>query len=138
MRKQWVSTIEPPALTRQCGLAGINRSTVDASHLAAKPDSSKSRDNKTQAARQRGRIALRLTCTSQTHRQQGGNMNKLIENFANAAALLGVLLTIGSGLARLLDMYHLGSFQTMTVFNGGMGLMLIGIVGKLHTLKRAP
>ena len=65
-------------------------------------------------------------------------MIKLIENIANAAALLGIALTVGSGLARLLGMYYVGSLQTMTVFTGGMGLMLIGIVGKLHTLKRVP
>ncbi len=65
-------------------------------------------------------------------------MNKLIENIATAAAVLGVVLSIGAGFARLLGMYHLGGFETSTVFNGGMGLMLIGIVGKLHTLKRAP
>ena len=64
-------------------------------------------------------------------------MNKLIENMATAAAVLGVAVTAGSGLARLLGMYHLGSFPTITVFNGGMGLMLIGIVGKLHALKSA-
>ncbi|TCV81049.1 hypothetical protein [Sulfurirhabdus autotrophica] len=63
-------------------------------------------------------------------------MSKLIENIATTVAFLGVALTIGSGLARLFGMYHLGGLQTMTVFNGGMGLMLIGIVGKLHTLKR--
>lgn len=62
-------------------------------------------------------------------------MNKLIENLATATALLGVVLAIGSGLARLLGMYYMGDFQTMTTFTGGMGLMLIGIVGKLHTLK---
>ena len=65
-------------------------------------------------------------------------MNKLIDNIATVAAVLGVTLTVGSGLARLLGIYHLDGFQTMTVFNGGTGLMLIGIVGKLHTLKRAP
>lgn len=63
-------------------------------------------------------------------------MNKLIGNLATAAAILGVALTIGAGLARLLGAYHLGGFQSMTVFNGGMGLMLIGIVGQLHVLKR--
>lgn len=63
-------------------------------------------------------------------------MNKLIENISTIVAFLGVALTIGSGLARLFGMYHLGGFQTMTVFNGGMGLMLIGIVGKLHALQR--
>lgn len=38
MRKQWVSTIEPLALTRQCELAGVNRSTVYAPQIEAKPD----------------------------------------------------------------------------------------------------
>ena len=64
-------------------------------------------------------------------------MNKLIENIATAAAVLGAALTIGSGLARLLGMFYFSGFQTMTLFNGGMGLVLIGIVGKLHTLKSA-
>ncbi len=37
-RKQWVSISGTPALTRQCELAGINRTTVYAPHKAAKPD----------------------------------------------------------------------------------------------------
>jgi putative transposase len=37
-RKQWVSTNEPLTLARQCELTGINRSTVYAPHMAAKPD----------------------------------------------------------------------------------------------------
>lgn len=65
-------------------------------------------------------------------------MNKLIENTATVAAVLGVVLTLVSGITRLLGNYYLGSFAAMTLFNGGMGLMLIGIVGQLHTLKRAP
>jgi hypothetical protein len=65
-------------------------------------------------------------------------MNKLVDYIATASAILGVTLTIGSGLARMLGMFYLGNFQIMTVFNGGMGLMLIGIVGRLYTLKRAP
>jgi len=65
-------------------------------------------------------------------------MNKLIGNIATAAAVLGVALAIVSGLARLLGYFYLGNFAAMTVFNGGMGLMLIGIVGQLYTLKRAP
>jgi hypothetical protein len=62
-------------------------------------------------------------------------MNKLIKNIATVVAVLGVALTAGSGLARLLGMFHVGSYQTITVFNGGMGLMLIGIVGILLTIK---
>lgn len=38
IRKQWVSTKEPLALTRQCALAGINRTTVYAPRLAYTPD----------------------------------------------------------------------------------------------------
>lgn len=64
-------------------------------------------------------------------------MKKMIENMAALAAALGVILTIGSGLARLLGMFYIGGFQTMTIFSGGMGLMLIGIVGKLYELKRS-
>ena len=37
-RRQWVSTVEPLALTRQCELAGVNRSTVYAPQMAANPD----------------------------------------------------------------------------------------------------
>lgn len=37
-RRPWVGTNEPLALTRQCELAGVNRSTVYAPDLAAKPD----------------------------------------------------------------------------------------------------
>ena len=38
MRRQWVSPTEPLALTRQCELTGVARSTVYAPGLAAKPD----------------------------------------------------------------------------------------------------
>ena len=38
IRKQWVSTKEPLALTRQCALAGINRTKVYAPRLASIPD----------------------------------------------------------------------------------------------------
>ena len=38
MRRQWVSPTEPLALTRQCELTGVARSTVYAPRLAAKPD----------------------------------------------------------------------------------------------------
>ncbi len=38
MRKQWVSAIEPLALTRQCELTGVARSTVYAAKPVIKPD----------------------------------------------------------------------------------------------------
>jgi len=38
VRKQWVGTIEPLTLTRQCELTGVARSTVYVPQLAAEPD----------------------------------------------------------------------------------------------------
>jgi len=38
VRKQWVSTIEPLALIRQCALTGVARSTVYAPQLTTEPD----------------------------------------------------------------------------------------------------
>lgn len=64
-------------------------------------------------------------------------MKNLIKNSAAAIAALGVVLTVVSGLARLMGIYYFGHFQAMTVFTGGMGLMLIGIVGQLHVLTQA-
>ena len=37
-RRSWIDTTEPLALTRQCELANVNRTTVYAPHVAAQPD----------------------------------------------------------------------------------------------------
>ena len=61
-------------------------------------------------------------------------MDKIISLGGNIVALAGVLLTATAGVARILSHYHLGCFEVMTLFVGGMGLMLIGCVAKLHSL----
>jgi len=38
VRKQWIGSIEPLALTRQCELTGVARSTVCAPPIATEPD----------------------------------------------------------------------------------------------------
>jgi hypothetical protein len=58
----------------------------------------------------------------------------MIENLGNVAAITGVVLCAVSGVARLAGAYHLGGYQAMTLFTGGMGLMLMGALGKLHVL----
>ncbi|MBI5751613.1 MAG: hypothetical protein HZA59_05645 [Hydrogenophilales bacterium] len=65
----------------------------------------------------------------------GENMNKLIANGGCAVGVLGVLLTVASGVWRITGHYHLAGFETMTLFVGGMGLMLIGCFAKLHLLS---
>jgi hypothetical protein len=62
-------------------------------------------------------------------------MNKLFEIVGNAAAVLGVLLCLGSGLARLADTWYVVGFQSMVLFNVGIGLMVMGCLAKLHLLS---
>lgn len=62
-------------------------------------------------------------------------MDKMVSLGGNIVALAGVLLTAAAGAARILGLYHLGGFEVMTLFVGGMGLMLIGCVVKLHSLS---
>jgi len=64
-------------------------------------------------------------------------MNNFIELISTYTALLGVALLVGSGLARIMGMYHIGSFEAEAVFSGGMGMLLISIVGRLHLMKKA-
>ena len=66
-------------------------------------------------------------------------MDKIIALVGNIAGLAGVLLTVTASVARVLNHYHLGGFEVMTLFVGGMGLMLMGCFAKLCVLthKRA-
>ena len=61
-------------------------------------------------------------------------MDKIIALGSNAVGLAGVLLTVAAGVARVISHYHLFGFEVMTLFVGGMGLMLIGCLAKLHIL----
>lgn len=62
-------------------------------------------------------------------------MNKLIANGALGVGILGVLLTTIAGIWRITGHFHLAGFESMTLFVGGMGLMLIGCFAKLHLLS---
>jgi len=59
-------------------------------------------------------------------------MNKLIANGGFAVGALGVLLTAAAGIWRITGHYHLAGFESMTLFVGGMGLILIGCFTKLY------
>ncbi len=61
-------------------------------------------------------------------------MNKLIEIVGNVVAVLGVLICLGSGVARLGESWYVAGFQTMVLFNVGIGLMVMGCLAKLHVL----
>jgi hypothetical protein len=61
-------------------------------------------------------------------------MNKLILWVGHAASALGILVCLGSGLARLADSWYVAGFQAMVLFNVGVGLMVMGCLAKLHLL----
>lgn len=52
-----------------------------------------------------------------------------------AAGALGMLICAVSGIARVAGHYHIGGFEAMTLFNGGVGLMVAGCLFKLHALQ---
>jgi len=69
-------------------------------------------------------------------KQEETDMDKIIAQGGNIVGLAGVLLTAVAGGARVLGHFYLGGFESMTVFLGGMGVMLIGCVAMLHGLSR--
>jgi len=63
-------------------------------------------------------------------------MDKIIVQGGNVVGLAGVLLTAVAGGARVMGHFYLGGFEAMTLFVGGMGLMLMGCVALLHLLTK--
>jgi hypothetical protein len=61
-------------------------------------------------------------------------MKNLIETIGNIVAIVGIALIVVAIGIRATGGYYLAGFQLMTLLNAGMGLILIGIFGKLHVL----
>lgn len=61
-------------------------------------------------------------------------MKRLLQLGGDGAALLGVVVCLASGLARIAGGYYLLGFELMTLFTGGMGLMLAACLAKLQLL----
>ena len=54
---------------------------------------------------------------------------------ANIVAMIGVVVCGVSGLARLLGNYHLLGYDAITLFTGGMALMVFSALIKLHIIE---
>lgn len=65
-------------------------------------------------------------------------MNQAVAWLGNAAAVVGVFLCAVAGLWRLGGNYWLGGMDSMTVFVGGIGLMVFACLAKLHLLTAPP
>jgi len=55
--------------------------------------------------------------------------------FANIVALIGVAICGVAGLTRLLDSHHLVGFEAITLFTGGIALMVFAALIKLHIIE---
>lgn len=63
-------------------------------------------------------------------------MNHAISVLGNIAGTIGVFLCLAAGLIRLLGNYHILGYELRTLFLGGIALMVMACLTKLHLLTR--
>ena len=61
-------------------------------------------------------------------------MGKILGLLGNVAGVTGIILCILAGVSRLFGSYHLLGFESVTLFIGGMALMVMSCLVKLHQL----
>lgn len=59
-------------------------------------------------------------------------MSQIIELAGKVVGVAGIALCVVAGLARVSGSYHLGGFQSMTLFDVGVGLMVAACLAYLH------
>lgn len=64
-------------------------------------------------------------------------MMKAIDLIGNIAGIAGIVVCLVAGLSRLIGVYYLLSFQTQTLFTGGIALMVMACLAKLHHISAA-
>jgi len=62
----------------------------------------------------------------------GENMEKLISNLGSAIAILGFILCAVAGGARLMGMFHVSSYEAMTLLQAGAALMVAACMLRLY------
>jgi len=62
-------------------------------------------------------------------------MEKMLGVVGNVSAIMGILLAFGAGLARVLGLYLVSGYTTMTLFQVGTGLMVLACLCKLETMQ---
>lgn len=61
-------------------------------------------------------------------------MGKLIEVAGNIVGVIGLLVCLVSGGTRVMGQFYLLGYEAMTLFVGGIGLMVAACLAKLHLL----
>jgi hypothetical protein len=64
------------------------------------------------------------------------SMNQLMTYAGHAEGILGALVCLVSGLARVSGSYHFANFEATTLFMVGVGLMVFACMMKLELLSR--
>ena len=64
-----------------------------------------------------------------------GYMGKMVGVVGNVSAIVGILLAFGAGLTRVLGLYLVSGYTTMTLFQVGTGLMVLACLCKLETMQ---
>ena len=61
-------------------------------------------------------------------------MQKLFEVIGNIAVVAGLLLCLVAGGTRVMGQFYLLGYEAMTLFVGGIGLMVAACLAELHLL----
>lgn len=59
-------------------------------------------------------------------------MSNIMEQAGKVIGIAGIALCAVAGVARVSGSYHLGGFQSMTLFDVGVGLMVAACLAYLH------
>ena len=62
-------------------------------------------------------------------------MDKLLDFAGNIAAALGILICLVAGVTRLTGSYYVLGYEAITLFIGGIALMVMACLTKLHRLS---
>lgn len=65
-------------------------------------------------------------------------MYKNLAFAGSISGILGTLICFIAGLARIAGYYYMFGFQSTTVFNAGIGMMVFACLVKLETLSTPP
>lgn len=63
-------------------------------------------------------------------------MEKIVDITGNLVAVVGVLICLAAGLARVIGNYYIFGYESEAFFIGGIALMVMGCLAKLHKLTR--
>ena len=63
-------------------------------------------------------------------------MGRILGIVGNVSAVAGVLVAFGAGVARMLGMYLVSGYTTMTLFQVGTGLMVLACLCRLEAMQR--